>query len=242
MRAIIGIGMLFLCGALTASGQGREQGRNYLFTCLPWDEQIAKQSLTFANGSRAVQVTEMNPLDRTDVYRWRGKGQLVFSTNGDIPTPETPAEELVRVSLPADSTRVLVVFMPDSKSPSKLRGVAFDDSVRNFPWGSYRLVNTTGMELGVVMGEDGKTKKKLPKGLKPVTIEPEGDPRRILTRIVRLKKPQEILYSGSWRFRKDNRDLVIIRHEKNARLGPLSIKTIPQRIWNLNSGGAARAN
>lgn len=231
--------MLFLGGALTVEGQ---EGRSYRFTCIPWDHQIAEQSLTFANGRNAIEVKGMHPLARTDVYRWRGKGQLVFSTNGSIPTPETPPEELVRVSLPTDSTRLLVVFMPDDKSPSKLRGIAFDDSVQDFPWGSYRFINATGVDLGIVMG---KSKKKLPAGLKPVTVKPQGNPKQIPVRIVMVKDPKKALYTNSWRFREDNRDLVIIRHEKNGRLGPLSIKTIPQRNRQLNAGvrdAAAGAN
>ena len=104
------------------------------------------------------------------------------------------------------------------------RSLAIEDSSGSFPWGSFRMLNATGKDLACGIG---KQSKMIPAGWKPVDMKPAGD-KPVSVWFALPVKPVKPFYSAVWPLDPDKRRLVILIPGTDPRLGPLTLKVIPE--------------
>lgn len=188
---------------------------------LAWDEKVAARPIAVAAGEKRTKIQNLHPLQRSEPLRARpieGKLGLVAL---DHTTPETAT---FSVAIPPQAVRLLILLLPDPKAPCGLRGLAFEDSTRSFPWGSFRLLNATDrpilMRLGGVI-------KALPTGFGPVDFDaPAAGNHPVL--LAARENPERPVYSSVWAADPDSRRLVFIIPGTDARLGSIALKVIPE--------------
>lgn len=206
---------------------------------LPWDEKIAERKLSLVAGKEESQLVDLHPLKRSPLIRLpkadaASNVPKLFIKVHDRQDAEGN-ELTLPLSLPANlGSRALVVIFPKNSSTSGLDLKIFDDSLRNFPWGTFKLLNGTSEEL---LLRCANQQKRLPPGLKPVAFRLPNNAAAGIT-IVRQKQPDRPLYTSVWRHEDDSRRLIIMLPSEDLRTGYLAFKAIPEFNLPLAEEGA----
>ena len=205
----------------------QDNGAQINFRCLAWDQTVMEKKFVFLSGSRAKAISDMHTLKRSPLYKARATKQIIFSTNGETPSEEMAKENKLIVNIPTGIHKALFVFIPDTSKACGVRSLVIDDSTTNFPWGSYRLMNTTGRPL--VCWMDKARPKILNKPNQPININPGGARRNFPIAFSFKTAPKKYLFTSIWEHRPDYRRLVIITRQKDQRHGVIDLKVIPER-------------
>jgi hypothetical protein len=130
--------------------------------------------------------------------------------------------------------------MPDKGDPTGLRVFVFNDDPAGFAWGSYRFLNATPKELVVQLE---KKAVKVPTGWKAVDIDLGGETRGIGARVALAESIEKPLYSAVWEYDTGIRILCFIVPSTDPRLGPVTMKAIPEdkRTMELEDKAAPKA-
>ncbi|WP_035601184.1 hypothetical protein [Haloferula sp. BvORR071] len=189
---------------------------------LAWDEQVATRQI--AVGESEIAVKELHPLKRTEAVTASllPSGELALRALDRKDSSDKPLTFTVKLG--TGMTKPLVLLLPDTKAASGLRGFAIEDDTSSFPWGTFRVLNSTGKPLNLALGS---IRKQLPVGWQPVDLQPEGE-KALPIAISTTEAPQEPLYTGIWKAEREVRRLVFIVPGTEPRLGPLAIKVIPE--------------
>lgn len=223
-----------LLAFLTSSSLLAQDGAARIsFRCLAWDQTIVDKQFVYLAGSRSVDVIDMHTLKRSPLHKIRAAKQIIFSTNGTTPSEEMAQENKLIVKIPVGMSKALFVFIPDASVACGVRALVIDDSTVNFPWGSYRLVNTTGRPLVCWMD---KAKPKAVNGpSQPINVTPGGARRNFPVAFSFKTAPKKYLFTSIWEHRPDYRRLVIITRQKDKRHGVIGLKVIPERKSELKA-------
>ena len=192
---------------------------------LAWDEKVAARPLAVlgAEGKGETAVKDLHPLKRSPAVDANlSEATLLLRVLDRKDGAGKPVDFSVKVA--GNMTRPLVLLLPDPKAVSGLRGYALEDDVANFPWGTFRLLNGTGTELGVALGS---LRKLLPASWTPLDMLPGGD-KSLPVEIVMSAEPKKPIYSAIWKADPNVRRLVFVVPGTEPRLGPLAIKVIPE--------------
>ena len=169
------------------------------------------------------RIDDLHPLQRSQPVRVTppDDGRMAMAVlDGENGTPG-PA---FTVALPDALSRPLVVLLPDESAPSGLRGFAIEDSVRDFPWGAFRMINATDRNILVRLGD---TSRRLPVGMAPVNLPAPPDGNHPVW-FAAEDSPDHPVYSSVWSADATARRLVIVLPGNDARLGLIALKVIPE--------------
>lgn len=221
------------------------------FRFLAWDEQVAARPLAVLGGADkdGIGIKNLHPLKRSKAVEAKlSEANLLVRVLDKKDDAGKPIDFSVKVT--ANVIHPLVLLLPDPKAASGLRGYMLEDDVANFPWGTYRMLNGTGKELAMRLGS---LVKPLAAGWTPLDLMPGGNkplPVEIAMRDTAEPNSMKTVYSAVWKPDPDVRNLVFIVPGTEPRLGPLSIKVIPENRKTLQleaeadgaaAGGAAGA-
>jgi hypothetical protein len=190
---------------------------------LAWDPTVAARKLALVSGESVVEITGMHPEKRTASFRLKGDGPVILRAL-DMKTADGKPVERV-CTIPATTTRPLLVLMPDKGDPTGLRVFVFNDDPTGFRWGSYRFLNATPKELVVQLE---KKAIKVPTGWKPVDLDLGGETRGIGARVALAESIEKPLYTAVWEYDTGIRILCFIVPSTDPRLGPVNMKAIPE--------------
>ncbi len=196
--------------------------------CLPvrvlaWDDSVAALDLALTHPKGTEKLDDLHPFQRSREFE--------VSTGGETPPvvlamakrdkDGKPAS--VPLIFPPKMKRALLLLLPDLKHPTGVRPLVISDDVSTFPWGSIRLVNTTGREL-VFTWE--KKFIELPKNWKPVDVRPGGSTRNMEVKVYLPENPKSAIYSAVWEHREELRSLVFLSSSADQTQGPVDFKFI----------------
>jgi hypothetical protein len=190
---------------------------------LAWDAEIAARKLVLVSGESVVEVVDMHPEKRTASFRLKGDAPVKLRAL-DLKTDDGKPVETA-CDIPAGMNRPLLVLMPDKANPTGLRVFVFNDDPAGFRWGSYRFLNATPKELVVQLE---KKAVKVPTGWKAVDLDLGGETRGVGARVALSESIEKPLYSAVWEYDTDIRILCFIVPSTDPRLGPVTMKAIPE--------------
>jgi hypothetical protein len=190
---------------------------------LAWDSEVAARKLALASGGTAAEIVHMHPEKRSPVIRLKGEGPVMLRTLDKNNAEGKPLERAC--AIPEGMNRPLLVLMPDKEDPTGLRVVVFNDDPAGFAWGSYRFLNATPKELVVQLE---KKAVKVPTGWKAVDLDLGGETRGVGARVALTESIEKPLYSAVWEYNPGIRILCFIVPSTDPRLGPVTMKAIPE--------------
>lgn len=189
---------------------------------LPLDEEIAARKLSFRGAKKAVKIKDLSAQKRSAPYSFAsGKTSLelvVLDREGANGKPTTLA-----IALPPKIASPLILILSDPTAPTGLRAIAVEDSGAGFPWGSLRLVNTTGTPLSFSYGGEIKQVSETNAAL---DIVPGGVGHNMGVQLFRQEDPKAVLYSAVWEHDPNIRKLIFILSGADSQ--SLVLKIIPE--------------
>jgi hypothetical protein len=214
--------LILIAFNLTVSAQDSEQQISTSIRFLAWQKTDTRltPTLTTAKGGN-VKIEYLSAYDRTSPIKYRGPAKLVFTSDGAIPD-----ENNTRIiKLNPTWKNILILVAKDKKHASGLSMTALNDSTDNFPWGSYRIINTTGRALKIKID-----KKVVPiaNDKKPKTII-SNSKEGMINILAALKESKEPLFGCISPHSKNTRKLIILSPSRDKRLGPLAVRIIPEK-------------
>ena len=136
--------LLFIALTATAFAQSAPSGREVHLRLMAFDNAtIPAESYIFDPAApqpvAGVAAPIKGYLNHEDqVMRLYGN-DVVFSKSMKVEDQKKPELQLAKVSLPKTGNRFLLVFLPDANQ--KFRILPLDDSIKEFPIGSYRVIS-----------------------------------------------------------------------------------------------------
>jgi len=229
LKTILSIFSILLVWQLchTASAQSNDVGSQAHATIrfLAWDDEGAKLEPTLwigkiGKGGKHI-IQDLDCFDMTTVMTYRGPASLVFTLGNAIPDEK----HTYTLKVNPEWKKILVLVGKDKKSPSGLRMMALNHSADSFPWGSYRIINTTGKALKMRL--DQKL-VPIPKTRKSVTVKLNRQPGMIKM-LATLANSNSPFFGCVSEHRLDTRKILIFSRQADRRLGPLALRIIPER-------------
>lgn len=190
---------------------------------LAWDEAVAARNVAVSADGKTTEIKNLHPLQRTEAIATSTAEGSVTVRSLDKKTEDGKPLDLA-VKVDTTMTKPLILLLPDEKAPSGLRGFAIEDDSTSFTWGTFRILNATGKVLNMALGSE---RKQLPAGWLPVDLKPGGD-KPIPVWLATADAPKNPLYTSVWKPEADVRRLVIVVPGSDPRLGPISLKVIPE--------------
>ena len=192
---------------------------------LAWDTGVSKRDIWIVSGEKALQIENMHPLGRTTPISIPNSGEGLFLEAQDRQSKEAkPAR--IPLKIPAGASgNLLLLLLPDKTSPIGLRPLILKDDSETFPWGTFRVINTTGKPF-VFRVE--KKLLKVPPSWKPLSIALGGEGRNIEAALYNPDNDKRPVYSSIWEQNPGLRKLVFIANQENPALGTIDLKVITQ--------------
>lgn len=189
---------------------------------LPLDEEIAARKLSFRGTKKATKIKDLSAQKRSAPYPFTSGKTSVELIVLDRETPNGKPTTL-SIALPPKIAAPLILILPDPAAPTGLRALAVEDSGTGFPWGSLRLVNTTGAPLS--FSYNGEI-KQIPETCDALDILPGGVTRNMGAQLFRPEDPNAMLYSAVWEHDPNIRKLIFILSGADPQ--SLILKIIPE--------------
>lgn len=188
---------------------------------LAWDDAMATRQLGVVTGADKVDpISGLHPLQRSKEISYTPGEQGLVLRALDKKLPDGKPVDF-KIPKAAGLSNALVILLPDSKSPAGVTGIAIDDNKTSFPWGSFRILNTTGKPLGMTFA---KERKVLPGDWSPVDFKGADGPVQVA--LYTQDQPQRPSYAAVWAPEPEIRRLVFLAASTDDRLGPLAVKVI----------------
>ena len=205
--------------AICLAGLCQSYALNFRF--LAWDDNVAARKLGVVSGENVVPIEDLHPLKRTPDVRVAVGENGVFVRVLDRPDPSGKPTDF-KLTMAQNIANPLVIILPDKESPAGLKGFVVEDNTEKFPWGSFRILNVTGGDLGMIYGEK---RVLLPATWTPVDIVPADDSAKQ----VHIYEPADLenpMASYAWKPETTMRRFIIILPGEDPRLGRLALKDI----------------
>ncbi len=221
-----GVGVLAAVGLLSPSLKALP------VSVLAGDAEVAARQLAIKDGKGSKEIMSMHPSQRTAPVQVKveGKSLVVESLDRKSPAGEALTCE---VKVPEGLKQPLLLIIADTTTPTGLRLLLLDDSVKEFGWGNFRFINTTDKKL--LLGYE-KESVELPASWDPVLVKPGGDNRNMEIKLSHEDDPAKPIYSGIWEMNNDQRMLAILVQTGEDGLGPISINMIPEDRGPVEAG------
>lgn len=197
---------------------------------LAWDQRIAERSLDVRIGEDTEVIEGLHHLRRSKPIRIARpdpefpEGKVpVLADSGAIPGEEMT---FLPLRIPMGVEQPLVLLIPSSESPLGLQARIVEDDPNEFPWGSFRIFNTSKRELLLVTKNQ---QLRLPGGWEPVPFELSAEENEAV--VIALEDSNDdfkILYTSIWMPDPRTRRLVMIVPSEDSRLGVIALRVIPE--------------
>ena len=192
---------------------------------LAWDGNVAARDLSVMSGEKLFKIEDLHDSRKTAPIRVKvGENGIINLRVSDRKDAEGKPITLRLPPMAPGLTAPLVLLLPDKNTPSNLTGIIFEDDVKKFEFGAFRMLNVTGGPVKCVFGAENKILKAwkaedfAPGGVTPTPIEfyLPADPKRAA-------------YSSAWQPEPSTRNFVIVaKSVAGGRHGPLEVKVIPE--------------
>lgn len=136
--------LLFLLLTVSAFGQG-PPSREVFLRLLAFDQSIAMDS--FAFDAAAPQPVAGTPAPIKDYLNHQyvkisiTGNEVIFSKSGKFEDMKKAELQVSKVALPKSGNRFMLIFLPSPAEGQPIRIMPLDDSIKEFPLGSYRVIN-----------------------------------------------------------------------------------------------------
>jgi hypothetical protein len=143
--------LLWAAAALPLGAQSAPKATSLKFSCVAW-ENLTIDNLFYRQGKKCLPI-QLSPGSRSELYTLQDATALELCTLAVDEQGKEYYKLIGQAALPVGSDRALF-FIFEKKAadglPLTVSGV--DDSLKTFPPGSYRFVNSTSVELKVTFG------------------------------------------------------------------------------------------
>jgi hypothetical protein len=187
---------------------------------LAWENEDTKLNLTLRSGEEQV-VENLDCFDMTTPLTYQGPAAMLFSSG----PMDSDGKNVFALRVNPEWKKILVLVGVDAKHPSGMRMMALDHSTRSFPWGSYRIINTTGKALKMRLGSKLLA---IPKTRKSLTVK-LNQKSGMIKMIATLAGSTTPFFGCISEHRQDTRKILIFSRQSDRRLGPLALRIIPER-------------
>lgn len=204
---------------------------------LAWDDAIAARKLALADAKGPVTIEGMHPSKRTRIYHVT-TGEKPVQIQALDKTDKDGRPAVSEVIIPQAVMHPLLLLLPDDTAATGLRLVVLDDATTDFPWGTTRFINATGIKLAFVFEKKAVV---LPASWTPVLVTPGGANRNIEAQLFVFDQPATPIYSAIWEQQQDLRTWVFLVPGKDPRLGPVALKMIPENRKVFEANAKAKA-
>ena len=164
---------LLFASALLVSVQAQDSsGRSGVqFTCVTWDN-LPYEELFYRDGEDGLPISIGKGV-RSDPYPLKTQPALQLYIKATDEDGDTAYELVGQAPLASGAERTLFIIEKNEKdSGLPLRVLSMDDSLRSFPMGAFRFVNSTRTSLKVEFG--GSTNTVVPN---QITMVPANAPK-----------------------------------------------------------------
>ncbi|MES2920829.1 MAG: hypothetical protein V4819_04755 [Verrucomicrobiota bacterium] len=197
--SLLAIALVSLPGLLSAAPAAAEQPVNVRAISFHQDfpAEIHAHDPT---GSSTAGLIEVKSFLNHEPNTLKIKGNRLVFTRKSNPVSATDVSELLGdVELPAGSKSFILVFLPDSVEPGNQhsRVIAIDDSVKEFPAGSFKVANFSASPVKILLEKD--TFEYAPGDVKVIDKPPFGE-NQAASMEAYFKKDDEwkMISTGSW--------------------------------------------
>lgn len=222
------IALLCFCVALVSASAQTPENKdtgptvNASIQFLAWAHADTKVALTLWGESGGKHLVEdLDCFDMTTPTTYRGPASMVFISGTGVPDEKNSF--VLKVN--PEWKKILVLVGENKKHPSGLRLMALDSSSSSFPWGSYRIINTTGKALKMRLD---KKLVPIPKTRKSVTVKLDRK-SGMIKMVATLANSTTPFFGCVSEHRQDTRKILIFSRQTDKRLGPLALRIIPER-------------
>jgi hypothetical protein len=149
--------LLLLTGASSQISPGQSNpppNREVHLRLLAFDTNTVPAE-SFANDPAAPTPTPGIPapikgyLNHEDLTLKLYGNEITFSKSGKIEELKRPEFQLGKVNLPQTSSQFMLIFLPAAKDT--FRVLALDDSIKEFPLGSYRIISLSSLPVKLTL-------------------------------------------------------------------------------------------
>ena len=199
MKTIVNLVFSFLL--LTGSILAQDAPREIKVRSLCFDDGFPPEiHAHLPSGSATAGLVLVKPFLNHEVSRLQIKGTtLVFTVKSDPVSATDMNLRLGEVEIPAESTSVILLFIPDSSELTNhhSRIVVIDDSAQAFPGGSFKIANFSSVPVKIELESDSY---EVPSGESKVVAKLPAGENQIAGMRAFAKRGEEwrVISSGSW--------------------------------------------
>lgn len=215
--------LLLFCGFLPTFGAVEVR-------FLAWDQGIAERPLFVRTGESVETIESLHHLRRSRPV------EVFFPAEDDQDSPRPVLSEdvgrsvedtpILPLEIPPGIKQPLVLLTPDPAAPLGLRLLVIEDDPSNFPWGSFRIFNTSRKDLLLVTRDQ---RVDLPGGWEVVDFQLSAEENEaVLIALEDSNEDFKVLYTSIWRPDPRSRRLVLIVPSGDQRLGVIALRVIPE--------------
>lgn len=177
----------------TLSSENDREYRGKTFKVVCWGEWT-KEDLYIGRPrkSREGRMTKVSILNmrQSKAYPYKSGEPVVFYKQTD--DEKKPYEKVISVTIPQTCSEPLIMLVLKKK---KVEHMVYDLDAKQFPYGSFRVVNFSPLELRTIVGKDKFILK--PKSDRTVIPNSSGKPKAVPCRVaVKSKNKTKVVYSS----------------------------------------------
>ena len=150
-RCLLVLSLLLTAAPLPLGAQSAPKATSIKFSCAIW-ENLTISNLFYRQGKKCLPL-QLSPGNRSELYTLQDATALELCTLAVDEQGKEYYKLIGQAALPAGSDRALFfIFERKTADGLPLTVAGMDDSLKNFPRGSFRFVNSTPVELKVLFG------------------------------------------------------------------------------------------
>lgn len=218
---------LFVFAVIFGMGEARpnpvgEIPVEIVFTCVDWNNKGWNNLYFFSAGD--YQQIQLRSNRRSRPYHYTGSPDFSLFRKLLNADGETVYERIGHIRLSGNSERLLLIIIASERDEALLNIHAIQDSVHQFPAGSYNLLNLTGIPLEI---ELAGRRTGLPVSSNSV-MRPEGAPYHSLP--LRIEADDgTTLYQGNWICEPHVRKMVfLLPRIRDEAIEGITVRIIPE--------------
>jgi hypothetical protein len=150
-QSLFVLSLLWAAAPLPLGAQSAPKSISVKFSCVIW-ENLTISNLFYRQGKKYLPL-QLSPGNRSELYTLQDTTALELCTLAVDEQGKEYYKRIGQAALPAGSDRALFfIFERKTADGLPLTVSGIDDSLKTFPRGSFRFVNSTPVELKVTFG------------------------------------------------------------------------------------------
>ena len=145
------LSLLWTAAALPLGAQSAPKATSIKFSCTAW-ESLSISKLFYRCGKKYLPL-QLSPGNRSELYTLQDATALELYTLAADQQGKESYQRIGQAALPEGADRALFLILEKTTADGlPLTVTGMDDSLKTFPRGSFRFINSTPMELKVLFG------------------------------------------------------------------------------------------